>query len=265
MLRQIKAITSYRQFLLSSIKRDLIHRFAASKLGGLWSILNPLTQVLIYALILSNVLHSKLGSHVGKYDYAVYLMAGMLAWNLFSDILGRCTELFVANANLLKKVAFPRILLPLTVVGSSAVNNLILLTVMFIIFAILGHPFSSTLLWLPLLMMYTIVFSAVLGVMLGVLNVFLRDLGQVIPIVLQVLFWFTPIVYPINIIPTKYVAFLSLNPMFELVSAYHDVVFYGRAPQHVQFLEFFPFFLGVLFLFVLFLFRRAGPEMVDVL
>ena len=100
----LKSVWQYRGFVLSSIRNDMVSRFAQSKLGGLWVILNPLSQVLIYALILSNILAAKLPGIDNKYAYSIYLMSGLLAWTLFSESVSRCLTLFIDNGNLMKKM-----------------------------------------------------------------------------------------------------------------------------------------------------------------
>ena len=106
-------------------------------------VLNPLAQVAVYALILSNVLSAKLPALDSPYGYAVYLMAGLLAWGMISEIITRCLTLFIENGNLMKKVSFPRICLPLIAVGHCLLNNLILLICMVAMFFLLGHKFVS--------------------------------------------------------------------------------------------------------------------------
>lgn len=254
----------YRYFILSSIRNDFKAQFARSKFGGLWMIINPLMQVLIYALILSNILAAKLPGITDKYGYAIYLMAGLLAWNLFSEIITRCLNLFIANGNLMKKMQFPRIALPIIAIGSCLFNNLLLFISMMVVFLLLGYQFSVMMLWVFPLALVVALLATGIGLTLGVMNVFMRDIGQVVPIVLQMLFWFTPIVYPITIIPESYRHLLALNPMYSLVSGYQQALVYGNGFS----LDSVIVVIGVallLTLFSLFLFRRASAEIVDVL
>lgn len=265
MFSMFRDLWRYRHFILSSIRNDLIGRFANSKLGGLWMILNPLSQVLIYALILSNVLSARLPGIGGKYSFAIYLMSGLLAFNLFNEIISRCIILFVEQGNLMKKVNFPRITMPAIVVGSCLLNNILLFVTMLGIFALLGHEYSLAMLWLIPLTLMVIILALGIGLILGVMNVFMRDIGLVMPILLQVWFWFTPIVYPVSIIPEKYHYLLFLNPMYGIVDAYHQILVYNAYPV---FETSFFITLGVsmvLMALSLFLFRRASAEMVDVL
>nr|VFK10874.1 MAG: lipopolysaccharide transport system permease protein [Candidatus Kentron sp. LPFa]VFK27309.1 MAG: lipopolysaccharide transport system permease protein [Candidatus Kentron sp. LPFa] len=260
----LHSLWRYRHFILSSIRNDLITRFVRSKLGGLWIIINPLAQVAIYALILSNILGARLPGIDNKYAYAIYLMAGLLAWTLFTEILNRCLNLFIEHGNLMKKMNFPRITLPAIVVGSNLINNGLLLIAMLGIFLLLGHHFSLIMLWLLPLTVILTGFSLGIGLVLGVINVFLRDIGQVIPIILQVCFWFTPIVYPANIIPETYRHWLNLNPIYHFTSAYQNVLVYGRPPQFEGLIVISALTL-LLLLLSLFLFRRANEEMMDAL
>lgn len=264
MYSMLRSLIQYRQFIYSSIRNELIHRFAASKLGGLWSILNPLAQVLIYALILSNVLHAKLSGIDSKYAYAIYLMAGLLAWNLFNELITRCLTLFVEQGNLLKKVNFPRIVLPTIVAGSCIINNILLFLVMLVIFVILGHHFNLMILWLIPMTLSVVLLGMGMGLILGIMNVFIRDIGQVIQIVLQIWFWLTPIVYPLTIIPPRYSRIMELNPMYTIINSYHQVIIYNRLPQ-INALAVITLLGAVIVIASLFLSRRAGPEMVDVL
>lgn len=258
------SLWAYRHFVLSSIRNELVSRFARSKLGGLWMIINPLVQVAIYALILSNVLAAKLPGVDGQYAYAIYLLAGLLAWTLFNEIVSRCTSLFIEHGNLLKKMSFPRITLPAITVGASFFNNLLLFIAMLGILLLLGHQFSPVIFWLLPLSIIVMAFGVGLGLILGVLNVFLRDVGQFVTIALQMWFWFTPIVYPATIIPEGYRHLLDFNPMYPLTNAYQQVLVYGKSPDVADILVTGGIAIA-LSVIGLFLFRRASEEMVDVL
>ncbi len=258
------ALWRYRHFVWSSIRNEQVSRFARSKLGGLWMLINPLAQVLIYALILSNVLGTKLPGIDNRYAYAIYLMAGLLAWTLFSQIITRSLTLFIEQGNLMKKMSFPRITLPAIVIGSSLLDNLLLLVATLGIFVLLGHHFTPAMFWLLPLTLMLAALAVGMGLTLGIMNVFLRDIGQVVPIVLQVWFWFTPIVYPAGIIPERYRAWFRLNPMCPLVEAYHQVLVYGSSPNIQNLVPVAGIALALLGM-ALFVFRRAAEEMVDVL
>ncbi|CAM5235082.1 ABC transporter permease [Rhodanobacter lindaniclasticus] len=260
----LTAIWSYRHFIVSSIRNDLRSRFARSKLGALWMILQPLAQVAIYALVLSEVLATKLPGMAIAYAYPIYLMAGMVAWALFSELVSRSLTMFVENANIMKKIMFPRVCLPVITLGSALVNNVLLLLATVGIFALLGHWPGVSMLWLPVLLVVTSIFGMALGLILGIMNVFVRDVAQVVGVVLQLWFWLTPVVYMASIIPSRYQGYFQTNPMYHVVTAYQDVMLYGRTPA-LGGLAMIAAVSLVLLGVSLFLFRRASPEMVDVL
>lgn len=259
------ALWNYRFFVFSSIQGEFRARFVRSKLGALWMVINPLAQAIILALVLAEVMGAKLpGMASDKFAYAVYLMSGMLAWALFTETISRCLSLFIDNANILKKLAFPRICLPLIAAGSVLLNNVLLFLAIIMVFGFLGHLPGAQVAWVPLLMVFTLALSMGIGLILGVLNVFVRDVGQVVPVVLQLGFWFTPIVYSPNILPEGFRSVLDLNPMTTVVQGYQNAMLYDTSPDFAA--------LGRLALLVLlllgvslFMFRRASAEMVDVL
>ncbi|MDA8221050.1 MULTISPECIES: ABC transporter permease [Desulfosporosinus] len=260
----IRELYYYRYFIRTSIVNEFRARFVRSRLGAAWMILNPLAQVVIFAFILSEVLSAKLPGIENKYAYAIYLMAGTVGWSLFAEIFNRCLTVFIDNGNTMKKLAFPKSTLPVIVVGSALVNNLLLLVSVIVIFAMLGHTVSSAILWLPFVMIVTIAFAVGLGLFLGVLNVFIRDIGQIMPIILQIWYWFTPVVYMEAILPKGYGKYIALNPMYPIISAYHNIFVFQKTPNMTG--------IGVigcisagLLLLAVFVYRRASAEMVDVL
>ncbi|HEY5308132.1 MAG TPA: ABC transporter permease, partial [Casimicrobiaceae bacterium] len=130
----------YRHFILSSIRAEIRARFIRSKLGGLWMIVHPLAQAAIFALVLSEIMSAKLpGMANDRSAYALYLLSGLLGWSLFSELVNRCLTLFIDNGNLLKKIQFPRICLPIIVAGSALLNNVLLLLAIILVFAFFGR------------------------------------------------------------------------------------------------------------------------------
>lgn len=264
MLGLIRSIWNYRGFIYSSIHNEFSARFIRSKLGGLWIIINPLSQVAIYTVILSTVLTTKIPEIDSRFSYALYLMSGILAWSLFNEVATRCLTIFIDQSSLIKKVNFPKITLPIIVIGSSLLNNILLLLSTAAIFLILGHDIFTKVLWIFPLTLITTCFATGLGLALGVLNVFIRDIGQIFPIILQLVFWFTPIVYPISIIPDAFKGIISINPLYLLIDCYHKVLVYGQAPNLETLIQI-SIIAITLLAFSLFLFRRASPEMLDIL
>jgi len=258
-----KAAWRYRGFIISSIANDFKSRLSRSRFGTIWVVLQPLAQVLIYSTVLSSVLSARLEGVDNKYAFPAYLMSGILCWSLFAEIVQRSLTVFIDYGSLLKKVQFPRIALPLVVIGTAVVNSLALLGVMLLIFPLLGLYPNVYMLWLPVLMLLTISLAAGLGLLLGTLNVFARDVGQVVTVVLQFWFWVTPIVYPLSIVPEAFRNSLVFNPVVPLVAGYQNVLVYGTAPPLSLWTT--ALAAAVILLVALVVFRRASSEMVHVL
>lgn len=260
----LSSVIGYRYFIVSSVRNELLNQFARSRLGGLWMVIHPLVMVAIYAFVLSAVLRARLDGISSQYAYAIYLTSGILAWTLFSDVLTRCLNLFVGNANLLKKMVVPKVTLPLIALGAALINNLLLFSAILLVFALLGHWPSPVLLWLPLLTLVLMLLALGVGLIVAVLNVFIRDTAQVVPIILQFMFWFTPILYPVVIIPEHLRHWLTFNPLYPLISGYQSVLAYQQAPDLGPVLAVGGIAL-VLCLLGFWMVRRANSEMVDVL
>lgn len=263
-MNQLRAIWAYRFFIISSIKTEFKTRFIRSRLGGIWIVLNPLAQVAIYALVLSAVLSAKLPGIDSQYAYAIYLMAGMLSWSLFSEVFTKSLNIFIENGNLIKKMAFPKIALPLIVTGSALINNMFLFIAVLVVFGLLGHTPTFALLWFPLLVVITLALALGLGLTLGILNVFMRDIGQMMPILLQFWFWLTPIVYVSTILPPKYQDILLINPMTGVILSYQNIFVYSKSIDFNTLI--YPITIALISIFLaLFMFFRANEEMADVL
>jgi lipopolysaccharide transport system permease protein len=185
-----------------------------------------------------------------------------LTWGLFAEITGRSRNVFLENANLLKKVSFPRICLPIVVVGSAGINFIIIFTLFTIFLVVSGNfPGWPYLALLPVLALQ-IAFSIGLGMILGVLNVFFRDVGQLFEIMLQFWFWLTPIVYSASILPKKVRPLIDFNPMARLISAYQTILVSGNVPDWFSLLI--VAFLAALLCFWGFrLFRLHAGEIAD--
>ncbi len=260
----LRSVWNYRYFILSSIATGFRTRFSRSKLGGLWMIIHPLSQVLIYALILSQIMTAKLPGISSAYAYPIYLIAGMLGWSLFAEIMNGSLMVFIANGNLLKKMSFPKLTLPLVVIGTALVNYLLFFLAAFIVFAFLGHMPLHAILWIPILILITLGLSVGIGLFLGTINVFIRDVGQWMTIIMQFWFWLTPVVYMMTIIPEKYQWLIKLNPMTGIIMGYHNILVYDKSPD-LSLLIYPSLFALFAMASSLVIFKRANEEMADAL
>jgi lipopolysaccharide transport system permease protein len=260
--QMLRGLWSYRGFVLGSVKREFQSRYTNAMLGALWSLLSPLAMIVVYTVIFAQVMHSKLPGVASTYAYSIYLCAGILTWGLFAEIVARGQNVFIEQANLIKKISFPRICLPLIVVANALVNFGIIFG-LFIVFLLASGNFPG---WVFFAMLPVLVLQVLLaigiGMIAGVLNVFFRDVGQFMTIALQFWFWLTPIVYPASILPENVRPLLSHNPMARVIQAYQAILVEARAPDWASLLPVTVLAL-VLCAFGMRLFRKRSGEMVD--
>lgn len=261
-LAMLRSISTYRGFILGNVKREFQIKYRNSLLGALWNVLNPLSMIVVYTVIFAQVMHNRLAGSDSQFSYSIYLCAGVLTWGLFVEIISRGQGVFIENANLIKKISFPRICLPIIVVLNALLNFGIIFS-LFTGFLIVSGNFPG---WVfiamfPLLAIL-VVFAIGLAIVIGVLNVFFRDVGQFFNIFIQFWFWFTPVVYPETILPEAVRPWMHLNPMAALVSAFHKVLVDAQWPDWQSLL---PATMAGLILCGLgmHLFRKRVGEMVD--
>jgi lipopolysaccharide transport system permease protein len=253
---------AYRGFILASLQREFQSKYRNSLLGAAWTVIQPLSMVAVYTLIFSQVMRAKLPGVESTFAFSIYLCAGILTWGLFQEIIGRAQTIFVDNANLLKKVSFPRICLPIIAVLNAGINFAIIFALFTLFLVITGNfPGVAYVAIVPVLAIH-VAFAIGLGVIFGVLHVFFRDVGQFVGILLQFWFWFTPIVYPINILPDWAQRIVKLNPLAWIADAYQRILVYGQWPHWGELV---PVLLAsiALCVFGMRLFARRVGEIVD--
>lgn len=262
MILLLRALWNYRGFILGSIKREFQLKYRNSMLGAAWTVLNPLAMIIVYTVIFAQIMRAKLPGVDSTFAYSIYLCAGILTWGLFAEITGRSQNVFLENANLLKKLSFPRICLPVIVVGSALLNFAIIFGLFTVFLLVSGNfPGWPYLALFPVLVIQ-VVFSIGLGIVVGVLNVFFRDVGQLFTVVLQFWFWLTPIVYPAAILPESARRLLFFNPMARLMDTYQTILVTGHWPDWAAVWPVAGLAL-LLCVWGLWLFRRHSGDMVD--
>jgi len=258
----IKLIWEYRGFILGNVKREFQSKYRNSLLGVTWSVLNPLSMIIVYTVIFSQVMRAKLPGVDSQYAYSIYICSGILTWGLYADIILRSQNMFLDNANLIKKINFPKICLPVTVIGGALVNFSIIFSI-FTLFLIVSGDFPGLAYFslIPVIIIMMIL-AIGLGIIVGVMNVFFRDVGQFFGIVLQFWFWLTPIIYPSSILPESLRPMINYNPMASIVDACQKVLVSGIYPDWMALL--YPACLGLILCVIgLNLFRKHIGEMVD--
>jgi len=258
----LRPLWAYRGFIIGSVMREFQSKYRNSLLGAAWTVINPLSMIIVYTVIFSQIMKAKLPGIDSAFAYSIYLCAGILTWGLFAEIVSRAQNTFLENANLLKKISFPRLCLPVTVVFNAGLNFAIIFG-LFSAFLVLSGNFPGWpyLALLPVLAIL-VIFAIGLGITLGVLNVFFRDVGQFFGIFLQFWFWLTPIVYPVSILPERVQPYMKLNPMARLIEAFQIILVTGQWPNWYSLWP--VVVLAIVMCVVGFgLFRRHAGEMVD--
>lgn len=190
--QSLRDIWSYRELLGLLVRRELKSRYKDSTLGFFWSLMKPLSQLLIYYVALGKFL----GAERSIPDYAIFVFTGLTAWQLFSEILSSCTSSIVANGGLVKKIYLPREVFPLSMVGSALFNFGIQLVILLLAtFVVRKPPWGADLLYIPLGLIVLLLWATAAGFFLAAVNVYLRDVQYLVEILLMVLFWTAPTVY----------------------------------------------------------------------
>jgi lipopolysaccharide transport system permease protein len=220
-----------RKLIGSMVRRDILSRYRGSFGGTLWTFLNPLLLMATYFFVFGVVLHTRFGSDTTRTGFVLYFLAGMLPWLAFSEAVGRSPYVILEYRTFVKKIVFPLETLPINLVISGAITEAIGLVIFIIgLFAVRGSVPASVM-WLPVLVIPQILFTAGLCWILAATGVYVRDLGQVTGYLLTLWFFLTPICYPESSLPASALPILRFNPLFVLVRAYRAVFLENQAPS----------------------------------
>jgi len=231
MFSLLRDIWQYRGFVQGSIRREIVTQYRGSVLGAAWVLIGPMAMILIYTLVFSHLMRSRLTGVDSAFGYSIFLCAGLLPWTFFTESLARLQAVFVANGNLMKKATFPRICLPIIALGAAGFNFAVIAS-LFLVFLVVSGSFPGTVLLAALPALGVQVALAMgLGMLFATLNVFFRDVGQAVTLGLQFWFWLTPIVYPVASLPGWAQPVMAWNPMAVVVSHYQSVLLYQRLPD----------------------------------
>lgn len=220
-----KELYNYRELLKTNIKKEIRGKYKGSWLGVLWTFLNPLLMLAVYSFVFPYILR------VNVENYTIFMIVALIPWNFFTTAIQMGTGSVVANGNILKKVYFPREIIPISVTTSQLVNFLITCIIMFVFIIFSGVGFSIHLLIFPLLIAIQYIITLALTFILSALTVFVRDIDHFVSVILMLGFYGTPIVYQANMLPLKFQWILKFNPMAQLVEAYRAILYYHQMPD----------------------------------
>ncbi len=221
-----------RELMVNLTLRELRGKYKRSILGWSWSLLNPLASMLVFTVIFRVFigLGPPVGRPSGMENFAFFLLCGLLPWNFLSNSIAGSMGVLVGNSNLIKKVYFPREVLVAANVASWVVALLLELAVLAVALLVAGNFVVPWLLPTLLLVAVQTVFVTGVGLLLSVLNVYFRDIQHLVGILLQMWFYATPIVYPLEQVPARWRSLYEINPMVGFVEAYRDCLYHLRFP-----------------------------------
>lgn len=225
-MKIFKDLYQYRELLKSNVKKEIRGKYKGSFLGVLWSFINPLLSVLVYAIVFPLILKNP------QPNYVVFLIIGIVPWNFFVTVMNQGVNTVVINGNIIKKVYFPREILPISVVTSGLVNFFIscLIILGFIVFG--GMSLSPVMLLAPVIAIIQFILSLGLLLVLSAINVYIRDVEYIVNFIMTLLFYATPILYSSELFKnTAFAWIMNINPLAHIINAYRDVFYYQQLPN----------------------------------
>lgn len=222
----IKELWQYREMIASLVRRDLKGRYKGSVLGFLWMFLNPLLQLCVYTVVFSTIMRN------GIEKFYLFLFVALVPWIFFSTCLSGGTTVVFGQQDMVKKIYFPREVLPIAFTTSQFVNMLLSFLVIFVVVFFSGIKISlSALLYLPVIMLIEYVLALGITFLASALSVYFRDLQQILGIVSMAWMYLTPILYSVDMVPEQFLKLFYLNPMTSITIAYRDILYYGKCPE----------------------------------
>ena len=225
----IKTLYKNGYLLKTLVIKDIKQRYQGSALGMLWSFLVPVMMLVIYTFIFSEVFQAKWDIDTGdKYQFALVLFCGLTVFNLVGEVMNRSTTLIVSNTNYVKKVIFPLEMLPVVATCSAHFNFVVSFIILILAKLILYHNVSATLYMIFLAMIPLVIMAVGLGLFISAISVYLKDVGNVISVLVTVLMYLSPVFFPLTAVPENFRVVCEMNPMTYVIENFRKVVLYGE-------------------------------------
>lgn len=224
-MKIFKELYNYREFLKTSIKKEFRGKYKKSFLGVLWSLLNPLFQLLIYALVFPFILKNNVD------NYTMFLIVALMPWTFFNMTILQSAASIVTNGGIIKKVYFPREILPISTASSNLLNFLITGVIVFAALLISGIGIGKSVLVLPIIILIQYILQLGLSFIFSSITVYVRDVEYLLNVFMMLMFYLCPIVYSADMIPEKFLPIFKLNPMFHIIEYYRTILYYKEIPN----------------------------------
>lgn len=231
MIQRLKDIYAYRDMIYSLVRRELRGRYKGSFLGFLWTYINPLCQVVVYSAVFSIIFRVQIEK------FYLYLIIGMMPWTFFSSSVQGGSTCVRAQSDMVKKIYFPREVIPISYVTSTFVNMLLSFIIVFFAVIVSGWGFHVRVLpYLPLIMIIEYLFTLGMTFIVSAITVYFRDLEQIVGVLMMAWIYVTPIMYNMEYVPEKYRSLVVANPMTPIVEIYHQILYYQMVPTRNYFI-----------------------------
>jgi len=215
-------IFSYWDLLVNLTKKELKVKYRGTVMGFFWSLLNPLLTMLVFSFVFSFILR------IGIEDFYIFFLCALLPWNLLSSSVNMSVGSIVANGGLIKKIYFPREIIPLSIVFSNLISFFLEMIVLFIFLIVAKYPFYRLLYFLPLLVIVQLFLVIGACFFFSSINVYFRDTQHLVNIFMMIWFYTTPIIYPLSMVPQRFLKFMVLNPMTPLIEFCRTIFYYSK-------------------------------------
>lgn len=260
MLQRLKHLYRYRDLLITWTQREIRVRYKQSFAGGLWAIMQPLALMIIFTIVFSVFARVP----TDGIPYPIFSYTALLPWTLLSSAISFGVPSLTNNLNLVTKIYFPRVILPLASIGAAFFDFLIASLIFVAMMFFYRVALTSTILWVPLLLCIQVILMMGVVFLLSAVNVFYRDVRFVIPLLLQVWLYASPVIYPLTLVPEQYRLIYMLNPMAGLIDSYRRVILQGLPPEPA-YLALSAVVSMILFVIGYSYFERAEPTFADVI
>lgn len=221
-----KQLYEYREMIVGLVRKELRGRYKASVLGFMWTLINPLLQLAVYTLLFSVIMNSSIPK------YYLHLFVALVPWIFFSTSVSGGTTCIIRSKEMVKKIYFPREVLPIAFVFSAFINMLLSFLIIFAVLVLTGHGLSlRALIYLPIVVLIELVMALGMAMLSSGITVYLRDLEPIMGIVSMAWMYATPVVYPLTQVPERIRGFFFLNPMTSVISSYRDILYFKQPPE----------------------------------
>lgn len=218
----------FREVLMSLLARDLKIKYKRTSLGYLWSLLNPILQLAVMAAVFTHVVGREME------NYTQFLFSGLLAWTFFHTSLVMSSRSLIDSENFIKKVYLPKMIFPLSKVCLRGIDFLFSLAALSLIGLVAGFHYGSCIILLPLAMLNLFIFTIGLSIFVAVMTVYFRDIEYLLTVFMQLLYFATPILYPVSTMPEKYRIYFVINPLYSQIHIFQQLMYYGVWPSSLE-------------------------------